>query len=532
MTKPVVTIFAIFLLIASSVSATEMRVIDLLKGANNGDMMGQTCEGMGDINGDGYNDFLTASLGLNELYLYLGGPHPFDNPPYLTWQNHGTDQDLFAYSPVNVGDVNCDGVDDFISLFGDNDSLRLYINLDDSTINDYYTLFIAPSRVYLYRISGGGDNNNDGLGDYWLFYQYYGTEDTIWSYAGCESLDANPDFYIVRSGEPAPYYSTMSRELCTDCDLNGDQIPDIIYGQYTGYENYPGRICIVWGGASMSTTPDLVFYAPINENYWSEFGKDIACLDDISGDGIDDLWVTQGHRNYIYFGGQPFDTLHDIALDYTHMYPNIDNVGDVNNDGYNDVMLLSTGYLFSYVSYIYCYPGMDTLVDVIYMDHDFSRHPEVVNISNIGMDHSRAGDIDGDGIDDILISARETDREDLDNGYLFVQAGWDSIPTPAENESEINIPENIELKQNYPNPFNSGTTIEFNLPRSGYVEVKIYNLLGELICIPLQKHLPAGNHTINWNGRDAKGNICPTGIYFYQITAGSNSETKRMILLK
>jgi hypothetical protein len=509
-----------------------MRVIGLLKGANNGDMMGQTCEGMGDINGDGYNDFLTASYGLNELYLYLGGSRPFDNTPYLTWQNHGTNQDLFAYSPVNVGDVNCDGVDDFISLFGDNDSLRLYVNLDDSTIDDYYTLFIAPSRMYGYEICGGGDNNDDGYPEFWIHFWYSIFEDTIRGYSGCAIIDTMCDFKLIKSNLPDNKYPVIRDGFCSTCDLNGDNIPEIIYSQSTSYSQYPGRVCITWGGSTISSTPDLVFYAPLNESLWCQFGNDIACMGDISGDGIDDLWVTQGQRNYIYFGGQPFDTLYDVALDYSHMYPNIDNVGDINNDGFNDVMLLETDYLFSYVSYIYCYPGMDTLVDVIYMDGDFSRHPDVVNISNIGMDHSWAGDIDGDGIDDILISARETDREDFDNGYLFVQAGWDSIPTPAENENEINIPVNIELKQNYPNPFNSGTTIEFNLPRSGFVEVKIYNLLGELICIPLQKNLPAGNHTINWNGRDTRGNICPTGIYFYQIKSEKDSQVRRMILLK
>jgi hypothetical protein len=317
------------------------------------------------------------------------------------------------------------------------------------------------------------------------------------------------------------------------CDLNGDSIPEIIFGQATSYTDYPGRVCIVWGDESMSESPDLLFYAPVEHGGNSSFGQDLACLGDISGDGIDDLWVSQGGRNYIFHGGRPFDTIPDLALDWSFMYADVENIGDINNDGWNDVALFRDDYLINRVSFIYCYPGMDTLVDVVYSDNSFYYALQQGSIASVGIDHSWVGDVDGDGIDDVLLSARETDADHLDNGWIVVLAGWDGHPVDVEGDDYQNsLPSTLQLNQNYPNPFNSGTTIEFTIPRSGYTEIKIFNILGEVVAIPVQVHLSAGEHQVIWDGRDLAGHPTATGVYFYQVISGSYSETRKMVLLK
>jgi hypothetical protein len=327
-------------------------------------------------------------------------------------------------------------------------------------------------------------------------------------------------------------YRYLSGTICSNCDLNNDSKTDIIYGQTTpDWSGYPGRVCVIWGDEAVSSTPDLVFHAPgmgAIDDYW--FGGELICMGDISGDGIDDLWVRQGGRSYIYFGGNPFDTIVDIGLDY-HWTDRVEMIGDINNDNYNDIMLVYTQSDYSQIAFMYCGPGMDTLVDRRFNEYEIGQTVDTVpgSVVKVGVSFSWVGDVDGDHIDDILVGA---DVGGTADGWIFVLAGWDDPMVAVEEDNILEIPNNYELKQNYPNPFNSGTTIEFNLPRSGFVEVKIYNLLGELICIPLQKHMQAGNHTISWNGKYAKGNICPTGIYFYQVNANGYSETKRMILLK
>ncbi|MBN1996393.1 DUF2341 domain-containing protein [candidate division KSB1 bacterium] len=97
-------------------------------------------------------------------------------------------------------------------------------------------------------------------------------------------------------------------------------------------------------------------------------------------------------------------------------------------------------------------------------------------------------------------------------------------------------PEFFKLEQNYPNPFNSGTTFTFNIPmqESGRTQIvlKIYDINGRLISSLVNQAFPSGFHQVHWNGRTLDGGQVPSGIYFYQLTAGTFKETRRMILLK
>lgn len=519
----------VFHLTAPAFAGTPMRLIGALKGNVSGQRLGDACEGIGDINGDGYNDFLTTGRTDRELRLYLGGPHPFDNPPALILHNHA--YDVFSFSPVNIGDIDCDGINDVASMFGNWDTLKVFTGLESLDSTAFLPILPTPHAAwdYLTMIVGGGDNNDDGRNDFWIRRYRTGISDTIFGYSGCNLLDDVPDVKLLVPKNTDSGYA-MSESLCTNCDLNGDGIPDIIVGQLNS-KSGSGRVFVFWGGANLSTTADLLFYAPRPHAGNPDFGRDIECLGDISGDGIDDLWISQGGRNYIYFGGNPFDTIPDVALDWSYMHADVENVGDVNQDGWNDVLLGYPGYLLNYVSYIYCYPGMDTLVDVVYSDFDFNA---VVNwpVCWVGIDHSWAGDIDGDGIDDVLISAREDAVDERDGGESFIQAGWDSIPTDVSSDIPLSIPDKVEMGQNYPNPFNPGTTIEFTLPRAGFAEMKIYNLLGEIVATPFREYTTSGNHRIIWDGLTLDGRPAASGIYFYRLTAGEYCQTRKMILMK
>ena len=101
-------------LMVSFARAVDLTIKDHKKGDGYGQMFGDACEGLGDINGDGYNDFLVAEFRNHKLHLYLGGPHPFDTLPVVTWESHGSFIGLESFSPVNFGDVDCDGINDII----------------------------------------------------------------------------------------------------------------------------------------------------------------------------------------------------------------------------------------------------------------------------------------------------------------------------------------------------------------------------------------------------------------------------------
>jgi hypothetical protein len=90
------------------------------------------------------------------------------------------------------------------------------------------------------------------------------------------------------------------------------------------------------------------------------------------------------------------------------------------------------------------------------------------------------------------------------------------------------IPESYYLKQNYPNPFNPVTIIEFAIPKSGFVSLKIYDITGREINTPINMNLNPGVVKYSFNGSNLA-----SGIYFYRLTVdGNNVGIKKMVLIK
>ncbi len=100
------------------------------------------------------------------------------------------------------------------------------------------------------------------------------------------------------------------------------------------------------------------------------------------------------------------------------------------------------------------------------------------------------------------------------------------------NDDPALIPDSYFLKQNYPNPFNPDTNIEFGLPQSGKVTLKIYNILGQEIRTLVNGDFEAGVHRVRWDARNQFGIHAASGIYIYRIQAGSFNEIRKMILIK
>jgi hypothetical protein len=94
------------------------------------------------------------------------------------------------------------------------------------------------------------------------------------------------------------------------------------------------------------------------------------------------------------------------------------------------------------------------------------------------------------------------------------------------------IPEKYELFQNYPNPFNLETLIKYALPEESEVKIVVYNLLGQKVRVLVEDFQEPGYYTISWDGRNNKGEVVGSGIYFYRIQAGSFTKTAKMSLLK
>ena len=95
------------------------------------------------------------------------------------------------------------------------------------------------------------------------------------------------------------------------------------------------------------------------------------------------------------------------------------------------------------------------------------------------------------------------------------------------NDKSNNIPAEFILEQNYPNPFNPSTTIRFQVPNSSFVNLKMYDIIGNEVATLVNERKPAGSYEVEFNAANLS-----SGIYFYKLQTGAFVETKKMILLK
>jgi hypothetical protein len=131
------------------------------------------------------------------------------------------------------------------------------------------------------------------------------------------------------------------------------------------------------------------------------------------------------------------------------------------------------------------------------------------------------------------------------NGKIYVIGGsttawpWEHYSTveeydPASDLTGVEersgatvVPSGYALSQNYPNPFNPSTTIEFSVPHSSYVTLKVFSLLGEEVATLASQNLAVGSYRVDWNARGVA-----SGVYLYRLVAGSFVDTKKLLLIK
>lgn len=133
-----------------------------------------------------------------------------------------------------------------------------------------------------------------------------------------------------------------------------------------------------------------------------------------------------------------------------------------------------------------------------------------------------------DGLTDLNIFALHILNDTL---YAGTKSGVWKLPlgniTNSVALDQEKIPSHFLLSRNYPNPFNPTTTINFSVPKSGIVTIKIYDILGREIKTLVSEEKAAGNYNIQFDG-----SRLPSGVYFYRMQAGDFVQTKKLVLLK
>jgi hypothetical protein len=110
--------------------------------------------------------------------------------------------------------------------------------------------------------------------------------------------------------------------------------------------------------------------------------------------------------------------------------------------------------------------------------------------------------------------------------------GYKVVSSTGVEDDAHTGPAIFSLDQNYPNPFNPTTTIHFTLPKSEETHLAIYDILGRRVRTLIEGVTSHGVHEITWDGADDMGKVVPTGIYFYKLQAGTQSETKKLIFIQ
>jgi len=94
-------------------------------------------------------------------------------------------------------------------------------------------------------------------------------------------------------------------------------------------------------------------------------------------------------------------------------------------------------------------------------------------------------------------------------------------------EADLNKPFMFSLNQNYPNPFNPETSIKYSIPEAGYIDLRVFNLLGQEVAALVSEYKEAGEYSVNFNAEELN-----SGLYIYKLIAGDRVLTRKMTLIK
>jgi hypothetical protein len=140
-----------------------------------------------------------------------------------------------------------------------------------------------------------------------------------------------------------------------------------------------------------------------------------------------------------------------------------------------------------------------------------------------------------------LNQTEEMDGISLSQSFDADGNGCYTSPTPGLMNGECvtlslghnsSIPVDYSLSQNYPNPFNPLTRIAYSLPKESVVSVYIYDVKGFKVKSLVNKNMSAGNHSFVWDSTNDRGDIVPTGIYFFTLQTSEFTSTQKMLFLK
>jgi hypothetical protein len=435
-------------------------------GAQEDAHMGYSVGTAGDVNGDGYADVIVGADDYDNgqanegaAFVWYGsatGLGTFGTPPSAPWSAEG-DQAYaqFGTSVGTAGDVNGDGYADVIvgaSKYdnGQEDEGRVYVYHGSATGLSTAVNWTAESdqASAFFGCSAGavGDVNGDGYSDVIVGADGYdnGQEDEgaafVWHGSdtglGDDGTPANADW----AAESDQVDASFGAAVGTAGDVNGDGYADVIVGadRYTNGQDDEGA-AFVWHGSDTGLGDDGT---PTNADWSAEsgqadasFGLSAGTAGDVNGDGYADVIVgayrydgdeTDEGRAYVCYGSssglRPFWSWTALGGQEGAYYGHsVGTAGDVNGDGYADVIVGATNYDVCYLDQgrAFLYLGSGSGLSEV-ADWTAERDQE---ISRLGRAVGTAGDVNGDGYADVIVGAYHYLFTSQNEGAVFVYYG-------------------------------------------------------------------------------------------------------------
>ncbi len=409
----------------------------LLEGDQAGAAMGYSVSSAGDINGDGFSDIAIGAPqydnGQNDegaVFVHLGSAKGIKPNPAAVLERNQPEAH-FGTSLALAGDINADGLSDLLAGASDFDQGQL----DEGVAFVFYgsKTGINPNQAMVLEINqpmakmgssvaGAGDVNADGFNDVLVGAPFYdqgeADEGGAFLYLGsAQGLTNTPA--VIQGNQPGAH---MGSVLAGAGDLNGDGYSDMIIGAPHYDKLFPdqGLVGIHFGSAAGIGTSFEMTGSQMEEN----FGRSVACAGDVNGDGFSDVLVgsyafDHGQKDegsvFVWYGTATGTNTYSQELngyeDYCSFGQSVANAGDVNGDGFSDIIVGASGFDSgqpnSGAAYIYYGALQGINVNTV------TKIEHVTGSHLLGYSVAGAGDVNGDGYDDVII------------GDMSYFVGWD-----------------------------------------------------------------------------------------------------------
>lgn len=423
--------------------------------------IGTSVSGIGDINGDGFEDVIVGANGSNatagRALIYYGS----EISPLMHWSDN-LDQANSEYGKDarSAGDVNGDGYADVIigAPFYDNgqeDEGRVVVYYGSATGLPDTPNWTEENNLagswFGYSVGTAGDVNNDGFDDVIIGApSLAGINGRAYVYLG--SSTGLPDEPSWTRGT-LNSNSSFGYSVGTAGDVNGDGYNDVIIGASTYDEGLTnrGQALIYYGTSTgVSETPS---WTVMSDQEYSNFGSSVGTAGDVNGDGYSDVLVgansysngnPQEGKVFCYYGSVTGpSTITSWSAESNHDYAlfgySLGTAGDVNGDGFDDVIIGAYSFdgelINEGIAYVFHGSGLG-LSETANWSFEGDQASAL-----FGYSVATAGDADGDGFEDILVSAISYDDEHVDEGRVFLFLGSTmGLPDSYSWNTESNQP--------------------------------------------------------------------------------------------